>query len=136
MKYFKIKTGYGKNEFVSIDETELETALHVFMEDSKGIFKNGVVRGKDIISITEDYHKHMGWNYAHEMETDDWEDLRSKNILNEYRGVIEEAKNTVKYLTETKQTHLIGKNYRIPKIETPNKSYSQEIIDIANKFRI
>ena len=58
--YYRIKVGYGKNEFISIGEDELESAIYSFMSDTKGVFETGIVRGKDIISITPDYHKALG----------------------------------------------------------------------------
>ena len=117
--YFKIKVGYAEDEYISIDDTELETALDVFINDKKGVFTNGVCRGKDIIAITEDYNKEMGWKPTHKLDADDWEELRSKGIERKYKGAIAEAKNVVQYLTETKQEHLIGKGYKISKIENP-----------------
>lgn len=108
-RYFIIKTGYGENEFIKIDESELDTALYAFMSDSKGVFKNGVVRGKDIIAIREDWHREMGWNYTHEMEAEDWAELNDKGITQKYTGAIQEAKEKVQYLMQTNQLHLLGK---------------------------
>ncbi len=108
-KYFIIKTGYGEREFISIDETELDTAIYIFMTDGKGVFKNGVVRGKDIITIREDWHKEMGWNYLHEMDVLDWEELNNKGISKKYSGIISLAKDKVQYLIKTGELHLLGK---------------------------
>ena len=113
MKYFKIKVGYGENEYVPIDEDELETALFVFLTEGKGIFKNGVVRGKDIIGITEDWHKAMGWNKGYELSADDWIDIKEKGVQAEYQGLIGEKKEKIQYLIQTNQQNLIGKNVEV-----------------------
>ena len=113
MKYFKIKIGYEEDAYISIDQSELESALYVFLSDSKGIFKSGVVRGKDIISISEDWHKEMGWNKGYQMNEDDWADLEHKGILKEYAGIIGKTKEKIQYLISTNQQNLIGKNAEI-----------------------
>ena len=119
MRYFKIKVGYDKDEFVSIDETELELALHVFLTEGKAIFKNGVVRGKDIIGITEDWHKAMGINPEWKLGTDDWNEIEKRGLKTAYKGMISGAKDRVHHLIKTKQEHLIGKNVEIPELEAP-----------------
>jgi hypothetical protein len=108
MKYFKIRVGYGDQEYVSIDETELESALAVFMTDSKGIFKNGVVRGKDIIGITEDWHRVMGWNPGHKLQPEDHAELVRSGVKREYAGLIEAAKLKVQYKLGGGSDRLLG----------------------------
>lgn len=120
MKYFKIKIGYGENDFVPIDETELETALYIFLNDLKGIFKNGVVRGKDIIGITEDWHKEMGWNVGYKLGPEDWAELQKKGILQKYTAVISLAKEKVQYLLNKGRKDLIGKNIEIKELQKLN----------------
>lgn len=112
MRHFKIRIGYGKGDdtFIPIDESELETALYCFIMDGKGVFKGGVCRGKDIISITEDWHKEMGWNESHVMDSDDWNDLYQKGIDKKYVGVLAEYKEKVQFLISSEQQGLIGKN--------------------------
>lgn len=109
MKHFKIKTGYNESEFIPIDESELDAAIHIFITESKGVFKNGVVRGKDIIAITEDWHKEMGWYPTYKMQSEDWEELKKKGITKKYQGVIGQAKEKVSYLVKINQLHLLGK---------------------------
>jgi hypothetical protein len=109
MKYFKIKIGYDEHEFIPIDEKELPTAVYCFMTESKGIFNNGVCRGKDIIAISEDWHKAMGWNPTHVMENEDWAEIKSKGILKKYTGVIGYVKEKVQELMNNGQTNLISK---------------------------
>lgn len=91
MKYFKVKTGYLDSDFIPIDETELEKALRAFVSDgSKVIFNGGAVRGRDIISITEDWHRALGFNYGYRLVPEDFEIINKK--LPEYKGFIESVK--------------------------------------------
>lgn len=131
-RYFKVKIGYGENEFVAIDEDELQTAFHAYLTDAKAVFRNGIARGKDIIAITEDWHKAMGWNYAHVLGQEDWAQLERDGVKRQYAGVIETAKNHVKTMIETNQTHLIGKTI-VP--ERP-KEIKAGVKELADKFKI
>jgi hypothetical protein len=134
MRYFIIKTGYGENEFIKIDESELETALYAFMSDSKGVFKNGVVRGKDIIAIREDWHREMGWNYTHVMEVEDWAELMDRGVSSKYAGAIQGAKEKVQYLMQTDQLNLLGKP--VPEIDKKELSSGFDTSSLANKMKI
>lgn len=117
MKWFKIKTGYNQNDFVSIDENELELALHIFNVDGKAVFKNGVARGKDIIAIKEDWHKAMGINQAWKLNEDDYNEMAKQGIDTKYRGAITEAKERVRYLVDNKKENLIGTGIDIPELQ-------------------
>lgn len=118
MKFFRIKTGYNEGDFVSIDDTELEIALHIFMTDGKAIFKNGVVRGKDIIAINEDWHKAMGINPLWKLDADDWNEIGKRGIRREYANILQVAKDRVQYLVQSGQENLIGKGVKIPELES------------------
>lgn len=119
-KHFRVKIEYGKGEqnSVLIDESELEIALYAFITEEKVLFKNGAVRGKDIISITEDWHTEMGWNPGYTLRDEDYAELKSRGILKKYTGVIAAAKEKVQYLMQSDQVHLVGKGASIPGITT------------------
>lgn len=105
MRYFKVKTGYGAEDFIPITEKELDSALYAFVTDSKIILDGGPVNGKNIITITEDWHRAMGWNYGYKMGPEDFEDIQALD----YKGVIAQAKARVTNLIKTGQTNLIGR---------------------------
>ena len=107
MRYFKIKTGFKDEDFISIDETELEAAMYAFMTDSKVICKNGMVHGRNIISITEDWHKEFGWNYGYKLLPEDFEEINTK--ATHYRGLIAQVKDNVQNIINTNQRELLGK---------------------------
>ena len=120
--YFIVKTGYGKDDFIRIDNlADLERAQGAFLTNSKTIFDNGAAcRGQDIISIREDWHREMGWNRTYrnddgnvkeyELGEDDWNEIRNKGVEEKYKGVLAEVKARVQHLIDTGQHNLIGKN--------------------------
>ena len=121
MRYFKIQLNYsGETKFISIDETELELALYLFIRpEERAIFKEAPVRGKDIITITENWHKAMGINPEWKLDTDDFNEMEKRGIKKKYLGVIAEVKNKIHYLIESKQEHLIGKNVKVLAFKKP-----------------
>ncbi len=135
MKYYRIKIGYRNTEFISIDETELETAIYAFTTDSKGMFKSGVVRGKDIIAITPDYHKALGLkNENWEFEEEDWEEVSRLGLKKSLIETYESTSKKVKYLISTKQEHLIGKNVNLPALE--NNKVSEVTKSLSDKMKV
>lgn len=114
MRYFKIRIGYGTGEdhHVEIDETELEKAYLCFLTDAKAVFSGGPVRGKDIVSISEDWHRALGWNREHSMGPDDWHEVNER--LPDYRGILAAVKEKVTYLIKANRQDLIGQNVDIP----------------------
>lgn len=107
MRYFKVKTGFKEEDFISINENELEAALYAFMTDSKVIFKNGATTGKNIMEIKEDWHKAMGWNTGYRLQPEDFEQINRE--CKNYRGLLAKAKENVQHLIRSGKTELIGK---------------------------
>lgn len=137
MSYFKVKIGYGEDEAISIETiADLEKAQYAFLTDGKVIFSNGeICRGKDIITISEDWHREMGWNRTHKLGNDDWNELNAKGITGKYKGLLTQTKEKVQYLIENQKTHLIGKDIDIPEL----RKIETNIVDgssLAEKFRI
>lgn len=115
MKYFKIMIGY--DDFISIDENELQKAIYAqIIGNITATFKNGSIVGNRIAAIVPDFHRTMGWNYAHKLGPDDHDEINQKGISKEYSGMIGKAKDQVNYLIATRQTNLIGKEQDIKKI--------------------
>lgn len=109
--------GYGKNDYVVVDEDEIEMALYCYLTDNKGVFKNAPIRGKDIITFKPHYHAHTGWNLDFEpTHADDFAQI-ARDCPN-YDGMIEYYTDRVKFLMNTKQFDLLGTGAELP-IDAP-----------------
>ena len=90
MKHFKVKIGFGNDDFISIDESELRSAIKAQGNGSVAVFKEGTIAGNHIISILPDYNKKMGWNRDYQLVAEDW-DYIGKETVNEYRQFLEDT---------------------------------------------
>lgn len=135
MKHFKIIRGYNAEDYIEIDETELEKAYASFLFKKDGVYSGGAVRGSEIIAIQPDYHKTMGWNRGYKLGADDYSELSSKGIDTKMKLLLSETKDKVTYLFSTGQENLIGTNAKIPELEKPNE-FKEITGNIVNNFQI
>lgn len=91
MKYYKVRTGYAADDFIKIDETELEISLYAFLTESKVMLNRGAVNGKTILGIKPDYHAALGLNDGHQLQPEDWERIRAN--CGSYETFFEETKS-------------------------------------------
>lgn len=137
LRYYKILQGYEHERDIIIQENELERAYGLFMLGGRWIFSGGPVDGKNIQTIVEDFHTTMGWNKEHKLDTDDHAELSQKGLDKKMRNALSEAKDRVRYLINSKQEHLIGKNVEIKELNTTkNKEIDDGIQGLANKFKV
>jgi len=94
MKYFRVKYGFGNIDFVSIDETELRKAIVAQVKGQVGIFNEGTVAGNNIISITPDVQRMMGYNPTYQLTGEDYESI-PKNIVRDANMFIEDTRMEV-----------------------------------------
>lgn len=93
----KIITGYRKDQYYTISAEEAHKAYFLFLNESKkSIFKDPhgnpiAIRGKDIRGIEPDYNAIMGWNPTHSLDSDDWNEIRSKGIDKQIQSALAEA---------------------------------------------
>ena len=97
----KIITGFREDQHYTIEAEEAHKAYYLFLNPEKrGVFNNGVaVIGKNIQGIEPDYNATMGWNQSHELDDDDWVEIRTKGVDNKLRDVLYNAKQLA-YLTK------------------------------------
>lgn len=75
MLYFKVKTGYGADDFLSITEDELPTALRAQIGGKVAVFAEGTIGGNHIMSITPDYNRVLGFARSYRLTPEDYEIL-------------------------------------------------------------
>jgi len=109
MKYYKLIRGYSAEDFIGIDETELEKATYCFLEKKDAAYSGGSVRGSEIIAIQPDYHRTMGWNRGYKLGPEDFAELSAKGVDKACQHALSEAREKVLFLMHTKQIHLLGK---------------------------
>lgn len=136
MKYYKILRGYGAEDFIQIDETELEKAYGAFLLKKDGIYSGGAVRGSEIISIQPDYHRIMGWNRGYKLQPEDYEELKSKEIDKNCMKILSETRDKINYLISNGNENLIGRGFEMPKIDKKHTEISGEVDSLVNQFKV
>lgn len=109
MKYFKVIRGFGDDDFIPIDESELDIAVYAHMTGKAAFFKNGSINGSHISAIMPDFHRAMGWRYGHKMKISDWEQLSDSGVQKQYVGYLEGSKQRIREALTENRPDLIGK---------------------------
>lgn len=105
MKYYRVKYGYGADEFISVNEIELPMAIRAHVGGKRGIFKEGTVSGDKIIAVIPDYQRAMGWSRSHQLSGEDYAEIGREKIegfqlfLADTEGEIRQQLGEVKKLT-------------------------------------
>ena len=93
-KFFKVYTGYGETDYISIDETELEMCIRAQITGKVAITKDGTITGNVIQRIVPDWNKALGLNRGYKMKPEDYEYL-PKKVADEHRDAIALATSSV-----------------------------------------
>ena len=95
MKNLKVKviTGFRKDQQYTIDAEEAHKAYYAFLNPEKRVvFKGGLaLRGDDIRAIEPDYNATMGWNPTHNLDSDDWNEMRKDGVDRKLRDIMSDA---------------------------------------------
>ena len=122
MKYkVKLIVGFRRDQEHSIDASEAHKAYYLFLHpEARSVFSNGLaIKGDQIQEIVPDYQGTMGWNSTHALDSDDWNELRSKGVDRNLRDILQAAKEVAhtiqpqdlnKRLSEVTQFRLHEKN--------------------------
>lgn len=136
-KYFKLIRGYGAEDYIQIEENELEKAYAAFLLKKDAVYSGGAVRGSEIMAIQPDYHRAMGWNRGYRLLADDYEELSNRGVDRAHTHLLEMVKDHVSHLIETNQAHLIGKVEMKPQVTSPKiAELSAEIKSLADSKRV
>lgn len=110
---FKVKFGFGPMDKVSVSGSELEKAIYAQLKGTPVRLGNSFVNGRNIISITPDYHKYTGWHDTYEpTEAEDWKQI--KRDCPDFNGVLEAYTDRVRTLIYSGKDKEIG---TLPPIE-------------------
>lgn len=134
----KIITGFRDDQHYTIDAEEAHKAYHLFLNPEKrGVFNNGVALvGKNIQGIEPDYHATMGWNISHKLDSDDWNELRSKGIDRQLQNILSTAKQLA-YLAETEPRLMILPMSEAQKmLPEQSKEINKLTGAVVDKFRL
>lgn len=121
---FKIIVGFRRDQEYSLDIEEAHKAYYLFLHpEARTVFSDGTALiGEDIKSIVPDYHGSMGWNPSHIIDSDDWNDIRSRGVESKIQNMLAAAKELapkllpeeinapLSLLIEKKQLHLQARN--------------------------
>lgn len=98
----KVITGFRQDQYYTINYDEAHKAYYLFLHpEERGVFDNGVALiGKNIQGIEPDYNATMGWNETHELNSDDWNEIRGKGIDTSLRDILFSAKQIAQFQPE------------------------------------
>lgn len=91
MMYFRVKTGYGTDDFLSVDETEVGQFLRAQINGGVAVSREGTVSGPHIMTITPDYNRALGYNRDYRLTGEDYEELPS-SVQRAHVELLEETK--------------------------------------------
>lgn len=105
MKYYRVKYGYGGNDFYSVNEEEVKKAIRAQINGTVAIFEEGTVAGNHIISISPDYNRLLGYNSDYVLTGEDMREISTQQrqdhefLLKETRAEITGQKLPVKEIS-------------------------------------
>lgn len=102
MKFYRVKYGYGKDDFYSVDENELPKAIRAQVNGTIFVCEEGTIAGNNIMAISPDYNRALGLNRDYELKGEDYNELGTLAVR-EHRLFLQEAKNALQGGVENKR---------------------------------
>lgn len=90
MKYYRVQTGFGPDDFVSVDENELEACIRAQITGRVAVTKEGTISGNIIQKITPDWTRALGFKRGYKLVGEDY-DYVSGKVSDEYRKTLQDA---------------------------------------------
>lgn len=91
MKYYRVKFGFGKDDFYSVGEDELPKAIRAQVNGSIFVCEEGTVAGNNIMSIAPDYNRALGVNRDYSLTGEDYDRLGVQTVK-DYRNFFSDTK--------------------------------------------
>lgn len=110
MKYvFKVKYGFGKNEFVLVEDgPELERAIYARIEKLPTFIAGKMIDGARIMLIEPDVHSYTGWFRSYEPTTADDFTQIERDMPKEIGTVFQAYYQYIERLMRMDKTDYIG----------------------------
>lgn len=104
-KYYRVKIGYGKDDFVQIGEEELERALRSQGRGTIALIGGASVAGNHIMAIVPDYQEELGYNRDYVLTGEDYAQIGKKRMREYTDYLLEMARDNaiLPPLSETKR---------------------------------
>jgi hypothetical protein len=112
IKYFKVMRGFNQDDYIPITESELKKAIYAHITGTNVAFEMGSITGTHISAVVPDFHRTLGWNPSHKLDSDDWNDIRGRGLENTMRNLIAEAKQTVQDVIASGDKRLLSDEQR------------------------
>lgn len=132
-KYFKVRFGFGVNDFVSVKDEEVEKAIYAQVKGTPVRLGDSFVNGKNIVSITPHYHKYTGWYDSYEpKDGEDWKQI--ERDCPKFDGVLESYTNRVRELMSKGEDKKIGTLGAIELRAETKSQVHEDVLKIAGQM--
>lgn len=141
MKYYiKIICGFRPDQEYTVPLQEAHKAYYLFRNpDKQGIFTNGIgIKGSMIQAIKPDWHTTMGWNETHQLNNDDWQQLKDTGVEEKMKQIMYEAKKIADLGNENHIKLKLQDVKKIVSLENPkleNTTVENEVKELADKMK-
>lgn len=94
MKYYRIKWGYGKDDFYSVNEQDVPRAIKAQLTGSVFMCDEGTIAGNSIMAIMPDYNRILGFNRDYQLTGEDYAEL-TRETKHEHMQYLEDIKHQI-----------------------------------------
>lgn len=91
MRYYRVQTGFGPNDFTEIDESELEACVRAQITGRVAVTRNGTISGNVIQRIYPDINRVLGLSRSYALQGEDYRLADAKGITSDLRVALEAA---------------------------------------------